>query len=48
VEPATFRRALVAEETRLLAVDWPMFLADAAPDRRAVLVDRMRRLTATA
>ena len=47
VDAAVFRRALAAEEIRLLAVDWPTFLADAPPQRRAVLVDRMSRLTAT-
>src|SRR5690348_1406940 len=46
VNAAVFGRALAAEEIRLLAVDWPTFLAGASPRPRAVLVDRMRGLTA--
>lgn len=47
VDAAMFRRALAAEEIRLLIVDWPAFLASAPARPRAVLVDRMRHLTAT-
>jgi aminoglycoside phosphotransferase (APT) family kinase protein len=48
VDTAVFGRALAVEEIRLLAVDWPAFLVGAVPQRRAVPVDRMRRLIATA
>jgi aminoglycoside phosphotransferase len=47
LEVPVFRRALAAEEVRLLAVDWPRFLASGPPARRSELVDLMRRLTAT-
>jgi aminoglycoside phosphotransferase len=37
-------RATTAAELRLLLLDWPPFLATAGPDRRAVMVRRLRAL----
>ena len=37
-------RATTAAELRLLLLDWPPFLATAGPDRRAIMVRRLRAL----
>jgi hypothetical protein len=39
-------RATAAAELRLLLLDWPIFLAGAAPERRAVMVRRLRGIAA--